>query len=90
MPNAISKAGKRLFAPDPDVRRYAAADTAYEQDEYVAEAEDERADRRKVRSFRVIFSSISSHSNNTHASHPFPAMLSWAELTSPLTTYHIA
>ncbi|KAF8486163.1 hypothetical protein DFH94DRAFT_711088 [Russula ochroleuca] len=47
MPNAISKAGKRLFAPDPDVRRYAAADTAYEQDEYVAEAEDERADRRK-------------------------------------------
>ena len=56
MPNAISRAGKRLFAPDPDVRRYAAADTAYEQDEYVPEhAEDEHADRRKVRSFRNNF-----------------------------------
>ncbi|KAF8501712.1 hypothetical protein F5888DRAFT_1674694 [Russula emetica] len=50
MTNALSKAGKRLFAYDPDVRRYAAADTAYHDDEYVPEhTEDERADadRRK-------------------------------------------
>jgi hypothetical protein len=52
MTNSLSKAGKRLFAHDPDVRPYAAADTAYDDDEYVPEhTEDERADadRRKVR-----------------------------------------
>jgi hypothetical protein len=50
MTNALSKAGKRLFAHDPDVRPYAAADTAYDDDEYAPEhTEDERADadRRK-------------------------------------------
>lgn len=51
MTNSLSKAGKRLFAHDPDVRPYAAADTAYDDEEYVPEhTEDERADadRRKV------------------------------------------
>lgn len=51
MTNALSKARKRLFAHDPDVRPYAAADTAFDDDEYVPEhTEDERADadRRKV------------------------------------------
>lgn len=51
MTNSLSKARKRFFARDPDVRRYAAADTAYDDDEYVPEyTEDERADaeRRKV------------------------------------------
>ena len=75
MTNALSKAGKRLFAHDPDVRPYAAADTAYDDEEYVPEhTEDERADadRRKV-SLNLYFSS---HSNpNTHTllphSHPF-------------------
>ena len=52
MTNALSKARKRLFAHDPDVRPYAAADTVFDDDdEYVPEhTEDERADadRRKV------------------------------------------
>jgi len=50
MSNSLSKAKKRLFARDPDVRPYTAADTAYEDEEYVPEhTEDERADaeRRK-------------------------------------------
>jgi hypothetical protein len=51
MTNPISKAGKKLFAQDPDVRQYAAADTAYEEGEYVpVQQEGENADRRKVRS----------------------------------------
>lgn len=58
MTNALSKAGKRLFAHDPEVRPYAAADTAYDDDEYAPEhTEDERADadRRKVSNLILIF-----------------------------------
>lgn len=69
MTNPLSKAGKRFFAHDPDVRRYAAADTAYDDNDYVPEhTEDERADadRRKVR--LILFSS---HSNASSPSRPF-------------------
>jgi hypothetical protein len=70
MTNPICQAGKKLFAQNPDdVRQYAAADTAYEEDEYVAQqAEDERADRRKVRLIRFF--------PLQHALPPLPATLS--------------
>jgi len=61
MTNSLRKAGKRLFAHDPDVRRYAAADTAYDDDdEYVPEHTEDRderadADRRKVPSLILSF-----------------------------------
>jgi hypothetical protein len=78
MTNALSKAGKRLFAHDPDVRPYAAADTAYDDDEYAPEhTEDERADADRRKVSNLILFSFSSHSNTRFSgtlplpSHPF-------------------
>jgi hypothetical protein len=69
MTNPISKAGKKLFSQDHDVRRYAAADTAYDEDEYVPQAEDENPDRRKVRFAYFFFPTPTMAAT---ASHPFP------------------
>jgi hypothetical protein len=72
MTNSLSKAGKRLFAHDPDVRPYAAADTAYADDEYVPEhTEDERADADRRKVSLILFSS---HSNpHPHSPSPPPS-----------------
>jgi hypothetical protein len=75
MTNALSKAGKRLFAHDPDVRPYAAADTAYDDGEYVPEhTEDERADadRRKVSQLNYNFLPTPTHASLSPPTHSFP------------------
>ena len=56
MTNSLSKAGKSLFAHDPDVRPYIAADTAYDDDEYVPNhTDDERAEADRRRKVSLIF-----------------------------------
>ena len=98
MTNALSKAGKRLFAHDPDVRPYAAADTAYDDDEYVPEhTEDERADadRRKVSLNLYFFFPLQQHTHTLlpplppiHFPSPQPINLPPNSLPTPNT--HIA
>lgn len=78
MTNSLSKARKRLFARDPDVRRYTATDTAYDDDEYVPEhTEDEPervdADRRKVSLILFSFPTPTPHTPFVGAL-PFPAL----------------
>ena len=79
MTNSLSKAGKRFFAHDPDVRRYTAADTTYDDEEYVPEhVEDERAevDRRKVSLILLFFPTPHTHTplrDSPSLPHSFPA-----------------
>ena len=88
MTNSLSKARKRFFARDPDVGRYAAADTAYDDGEYVPEyTEDERADaeRRKV-SLISIFVTLQPHAlpgPPSPSTHSFIPSRQW----SPLLTH---